>query len=146
MRFSVVSVFSIALASCHPPGPELLLQGASPEPVIGSTGLANDLFIVVRVVPYGFQNLNGLVVAEDGAHERATFVAPAAIGLKKGDVIRASKICYRSDERPAPNVTHLITTACTDVVTPYAAPTPEAPLPPPPPTEEPKPQAPPNPQ
>jgi hypothetical protein len=150
LRISVVIALTIVFASCKPEGPSLLLQGDKPTPVIRTAGLANDLFIVISVVPYGYQNMLGLVVAEDGTHERATFISPTATGLKRGDVIRASQICFRSDERPEPSVPHRMTDTCTDVVMPYVVPTPEAPQPPAPviapAPEVQQPQAPPNPQ
>lgn len=137
-----------------------MLVGDQPNPVTGSTGLANDLLIVVTVKPYGHQDTMSLIVAEDGTHERATFVAPSALGLKKGDVITASRLCYRSDERLGTDGHRLFVDACTDVVVPYSKPTAEAPPPPAPanapapaPAPDPAPgtdaaptQAPPNPQ
>jgi len=124
----LIAVFLSCVAACHK-RTEPKLKGDAPDPGLMTQGLNPDLFIVVNASPYGHENRLSLVVAEDGSRNRSTFVAPTAMGLKKGDVIKVHRLCYRSQETYSAEEGGKVSDssdACTDIVIPHSAPTAEA--------------------
>jgi len=75
-----------------------------------------DVYVVLRARPYGYNDLSALVVARSGLVTR-TFVAPAAMGLKTGDVIKVFLFCYRAEEESdATGALKAAKNACTDYI------------------------------
>ncbi len=129
MRAVILAFFLVSLASCKKKKMEPLLQGDTPDPK-PHTDVApapiNDLFIVIKVRPYGHKDMLGLAVVEDGTRERSTLIVPSAMGLKNGDVVRLQQVCYRANEKYSSEKTLTVRDACTDIVVPYVPPTAEA--------------------
>jgi|GEM_PF-3769013 len=126
MRSAITTLALCLAATACRTDTEPKLQGPDPDPILHTETLSNDLFIVVATAPFGHQDRLALAVAEDGSGARATFVVPSDMALKKGDVFKVHRLCYRAREarRGSEGVTAL--DACTDVVIPYRLPTPEA--------------------
>lgn len=114
----LVLVLLCAIAACgdrDSPREALLTEGKH-DPVLHTEVIHPDLFVVKSVRTYGQGEALVLVVGEDSDGSRRAFSAPASQGLKRDDVIRVHKLCYRFRETYGNGRLHESENACTYVV------------------------------
>ena len=91
----------------------------SQDPARYTRVIEPDTYVVLGQRPFGYNDLSALVVARSGLVTK-TFVVPAAMGLKTGDVVRLHLLCYRAEEEVAGSRLKAAKNSCTDVVIPFA--------------------------